>query len=76
MNTTEEHNQKEIEKKYVVMSFKSIGINTYNVMVLDLENEKLKYWHESVSSEAALEGGSSEDKDKSDGEKGPENSIL
>ena len=32
---------------YVVLSFKSIGINTYNVVVLDLLTGKPKYWHES-----------------------------
>lgn len=44
------------EHNYVVLSFKSIGINTYNVIVFDLEAEKNhcgdslgkpKYWHES-----------------------------
>jgi hypothetical protein len=32
---------------FVVLSFKSIGINTYNVMVIDLHTGKPKYWHES-----------------------------
>ena len=57
MKTVEEHKDKDHYGKvshhsshdhyYVVMSFKSIGINTYNVMVFDLENNKIKYWHES-----------------------------
>ena len=31
----------------MVLSFKSIGINTYNVIVLDIITGKPKYWHES-----------------------------
>jgi hypothetical protein len=58
MKTTEEsneivHSKKEQNQKAakdhfdIVMSFKSIGINTYNIIVLDLESQKIKYWHES-----------------------------
>jgi len=32
---------------YVVVSFKSIGINTFNVIMFDLQSHKIKYWHES-----------------------------
>lgn len=31
----------------IVVSYKSIGINTYNVFVIDLETELINYWHES-----------------------------
>ena len=34
-------------KEYIVISFKCIGINTYNVYVFDLETKLIKYWHES-----------------------------
>lgn len=33
-------------KKSIIMSFKSIGINTYNVLVIDLESRQFRYWHE------------------------------
>jgi hypothetical protein len=29
------------------VSYKSIGINTYNVFVIDQETKLIKYWHES-----------------------------
>jgi hypothetical protein len=37
------------EKKvnYMVVSFKSIGINTFNVIVINLETKLIRYWHES-----------------------------
>lgn len=32
----------------IVVSYKMININTYNIFVIDLEHEKLiQYWHES-----------------------------
>ena len=35
------------DSESIVVSYKSIGINTYNVFVIDLNNAKLiKYWHE------------------------------
>jgi len=38
-----------VKKKYtsIVVSFKMIGINTYNVFVIDLDTHLIKYWHES-----------------------------
>jgi hypothetical protein len=30
----------------IVVSFKSIGINTFNVFVIDLQDKLIKYWHE------------------------------
>ena len=29
-----------------MVSFKSIGINTFNVFVIDLQDKLIKYWHE------------------------------
>ena len=34
-------------KKSLVVSYKSIGINTFNVSVIDLKTKLVKYWHES-----------------------------
>ena len=31
---------------YIVVSYKSIGINTFNVFVIDLQDKLIKYWHE------------------------------
>ena len=31
----------------IVVSYKAIGINTYNVFVIDLDLNIIKYWHES-----------------------------
>ena len=31
----------------IVVSYKSIGINTFNVLVIDLETGLIKYWYES-----------------------------
>jgi len=33
--------------KSIVVSYKMIGINTYNVFVIDLDTKLIKYWHES-----------------------------
>lgn len=41
MNKTEHDNQS------IIISYKSIGINTYNVFVIDLETSLIKYWNES-----------------------------
>ena len=30
----------------IVVSYKSIGINTFNVFVINLEDKLIKYWHE------------------------------
>jgi len=30
----------------IVVSYKSIGINTYNVFVIDIKSKLIKYWHE------------------------------
>jgi hypothetical protein len=35
------------QSKYLVISYKSIGINTFNVFVIDLQDKLIKYWHES-----------------------------
>lgn len=49
----DEENDEQIEKsvtknlKTLVVSFKMIGINTYNVFVIDLESHLIRYWHES-----------------------------
>lgn len=34
-------------KKSIVVSYKCIGINTFNVFVIDLKTKLIKYWHES-----------------------------
>ena len=34
-------------KKSIVISYKCIGINTFNVFVIDLKTKLIKYWHES-----------------------------
>tara|TARA_B110000285_G_C15135793_1_gene626807 strand:+ start:2202 stop:2384 length:183 start_codon:yes stop_codon:yes gene_type:complete len=33
-------------KESIVVSYKAIGINTYNVFVIDLKTRLIKYWHE------------------------------
>lgn len=33
--------------KSIVVCYKSIGINTFNVFVIDLQTRLIKYWHES-----------------------------
>jgi len=38
--------QTKTENPCIVISFKSIGINTYNVFVIDLDTSLIKYWHE------------------------------
>ena len=49
----DEEEDEEVEKLVtkqltcIVVSFKMIGINTYNVFVIDLKSELFKYWHES-----------------------------
>ena len=41
--------EKKVKKRYtsIVVSFKMIGINTFNVFVIDLDTKLIKYWHES-----------------------------
>ena len=39
-------NETEHEKASIVISYKSIGINTYNVFVIDLTTSLIKYWNE------------------------------
>ena len=39
-------NETEYEKPSIVISYKSIGINTYNVFVIDLTTSLIKYWNE------------------------------
>ena len=36
-----------VKEQYIVVSYKCIGINTFNVFVIDLETKLIKYWHES-----------------------------
>lgn len=36
----------EKDDKSIVVSYKSIGINTYNVFVIDLKTSLIKYWNE------------------------------
>ena len=33
-------------KESIVVSYKCIGINTFNVFVIDLQTKLIKYWHE------------------------------
>jgi len=33
-------------RKSIVVSYKCIGINTFNVFVIDLQTKLIKYWHE------------------------------
>ena len=35
------------DNKSIVISYKSIGINTYNVFIIDLVDSYIKYWNES-----------------------------
>ena len=35
-----------MQKKSIVVSYKCIGINTFNVFVIDLKTKLIKYWHE------------------------------
>lgn len=37
----------EKDKTFVAVSFKSIGINTFNVVVINTETKLIRYWHES-----------------------------
>lgn len=41
----EQRNDGKIEEN-VVVSYKCIGINTYNVFVIDVASKLIKYWHE------------------------------
>jgi len=31
---------------FLVLSYKAVGINTFNVFVFDLKSHLIKYWHE------------------------------
>ena len=37
------------EPDHIVVSYKMIGYNTYNVFVIDKRDNLLKYWHESYA---------------------------
>lgn len=57
------HIMNEMDKKTekmqskIVVSFKSIGINTFNVFVIDLQDKLIKYWHEGYQLwESAVKG--------------------
>lgn len=41
------HMMEEKGKQMIVISYKCIGINTFNVFVIDLETKLIMYWHES-----------------------------
>lgn len=43
---TEKDKKKGTVSKYIVVSYKCIGINTFNVFVIDLQTGLIKYWHE------------------------------
>lgn len=45
MLTTKE--EEGVEKKYMVLSFKSIYINLYSIVVVDVKNGRLRFVHES-----------------------------
>ena len=33
-------------RRSIVVFFKSIGINTFNIIVMDLESRKFRFWYE------------------------------
>ena len=35
------------QRKYLVVSYKAEGINTYNVFVFDIDTKLIRFWHES-----------------------------
>ena len=41
------HIMMEDGKESIVVCYKCIGINTFNVFVIDLETRLIRYWHES-----------------------------
>jgi hypothetical protein len=43
----EKNKETGVMEKSIVVSYKSIGINTFNVFVIDLKTKLIKYWHES-----------------------------
>ena len=47
----DEHDPKECDpkKKHLVLSYKSEGINTYNVFVFNIETRMIRLWHESYN---------------------------
>jgi hypothetical protein len=42
-----EKNKDGKNEESIVVSYKSIGINTYNVFVIDVKSHQIKYWNES-----------------------------
>lgn len=46
MHIMNETNKDGSKSQYIVVSYKSIEINTFNVFVIDLESKLIKYWHE------------------------------
>lgn len=48
MEEVVDKNKPEKKTRSIVVSYKMIGINTYNVFVIDLESEQhlIKYWYE------------------------------
>jgi len=43
----EQHVGSEEASHSIVVSYKCIGVNTFNIFVFDLESKLIKYWHES-----------------------------
>ena len=48
MYEQEEVDGKEVDVQSIIISYKSIGINTYNVFVIDINSSLMKYWNESL----------------------------
>ena len=47
LNFLEEKNDEGRNQKYLVVSYKAAGNNTFNVFVFDVETKLLRFWHES-----------------------------
>tara|TARA_B110000285_G_scaffold74141_1_gene85490 strand:+ start:1601 stop:2065 length:465 start_codon:yes stop_codon:yes gene_type:complete len=43
----EGHSKCSTTHQYAILSFKSVGINTFNVLVFDVKHKLCRYWHES-----------------------------
>ena len=46
LNMMKDVNDNGKEQEYLVMSFKSEGINTYNVFVIDIKTKLIRFWFE------------------------------
>jgi hypothetical protein len=47
LNFLEDKNDEGRVQKYLVVSYKAAGANTFNVFVFDVETKLLRFWHES-----------------------------